>query len=238
MSKARMLKPDLRTSERVAAWPREVRYFWVLLWGYADDHGKGKDNPLLVKADCFPLDADITGETIDEWLELFARDGVIIRYEVVGVRYFKIVNWREHQKPPHPTADVLPEPEAPGATIRSAHARFMHGAGAVREGLTPKLGWVGYGLSGGDAEASQEPPLFCSAHPNGNATACGHCGDSRRLHDKWVRETLRAPATVHQIVPKPVKHIEGLCDAHRQPEADCEMCEYERTHPQSVGSLA
>jgi hypothetical protein len=70
MAKTRMLKPDLRTSEKVASWPIEVRYFWVLLWGYVDDHGKGKDNPLLVKADCFPLDPDITGETVDGCDEL------------------------------------------------------------------------------------------------------------------------------------------------------------------------
>jgi hypothetical protein len=60
MAKTRMLKHDLRTSEKVATWPIEIRYFWVLLWGYVDDHGKGKDTPLLVKADCFPLDPNIT----------------------------------------------------------------------------------------------------------------------------------------------------------------------------------
>ena len=59
----------LRTSLTAAEWPREVRYFWVLLWGYLDDHGRGVDEPRLIKADCFPLDDDLTATDIDKWLE-------------------------------------------------------------------------------------------------------------------------------------------------------------------------
>ena len=50
MARIRSVKPELRTSLTVAQWPREVRYFWVLLWGYLDDHGYGVDEPRLIKA--------------------------------------------------------------------------------------------------------------------------------------------------------------------------------------------
>ena len=43
MARIRSIKPELRTSLTVATWPREARYFWVLLWGYLDDHGYGLD---------------------------------------------------------------------------------------------------------------------------------------------------------------------------------------------------
>jgi hypothetical protein len=128
-----MLKTDLRTSEKVASWPREIRYFWVLFWGYLDDHGKGKDNPLLIKADCFPLDPDITGDVIDGWMWTLSDAGVIARYEVDGVNFVQAVNWAEHQKPQHPTDDVLPSYDSDRASLRNSSC-------IVHEERTPSLG--------------------------------------------------------------------------------------------------
>jgi hypothetical protein len=149
-----MLKHDLRTSLKVASWPIEVRYFWTLLWGYVDDHGKGVDSPLLVKADCFPLDPDITGDTVDAWLWLLADAGVVARYTVNGTDYIQVINWTEHQKPPHPTEDVLPNSTDPKATQRTAVAPFMHDAGNAHASLTPVLGWVESGFKSGSGFVS------------------------------------------------------------------------------------
>lgn len=149
MAKTRMLKHDLRTSEKVASWPIPIRYFWVLLWGYVDDHGKGRDNPLLIKADCFPLDTDITGDTIDGWLWHLSGDGVIVRYTVEGIDYLAVKNWGEHQKPPHPTADVSPGWEDNRAVVREIHASRMKDAGKSPAPLPPVLGWVESGFGKG-----------------------------------------------------------------------------------------
>jgi hypothetical protein len=135
-----MIKPDVRESEKVASWPIPVRYFWVLLWGYVDDHGKGKDNPLLVKSDCFPLDVDITGEVVDEWLWVLAESGVITRYENGGQKYLEVVNWAEHQKPQHPKPDVLPGHTADGSTRRERHEVVMKSSVEPHEVVTPELG--------------------------------------------------------------------------------------------------
>ena len=144
-----MMKPDLRWSEKVASWPIPVRYFWTLLWGYVDDHGKGKDNPLLVKADCFPLDEDITSATVDEWLWLLARDGVVIRYEVGGARLLAVTNWSEHQKPQHPGKDAFPSPDHAESVVRSPHATLMKPARKTREVLTPELSRDGFEIEKG-----------------------------------------------------------------------------------------
>lgn len=237
MAKTRMLKHDLRTSEKVAFWPIPLRYFWVLLWGYVDDHGKGKDNPQLIKADCFPLDDEITADQLDVWLDRFMLDGVVARYTVDGTRYLKVVNWKEHQKPPHPSPDKIPGPEHPQAVSRMMHESLLHDAGTTPATFTNGLGmgWVEYGLSGGDADAAKttppvdnsEPPLKCPTHlTDPNPPKCGQCKDARLAHDAWA---TAQGATVHPI-RKPVKHIPGLCDAHRQPEATCDMCDYERKH--------
>jgi hypothetical protein len=114
MARIRSVKPELRTSLTAAEWPREVRYFWVLLWGYLDDYGRGVDEPRLIKADCFPLDDDLTVGDIEKWLEMFAapRDdepASICRYTVAGRRYLHVPHWGSHQKPQHPTDSKIPK---------------------------------------------------------------------------------------------------------------------------------
>lgn len=108
MARIRSVVPALRTSLTAAEWPREVRYFWVLLWGYLDDHGRGVDEPKLIKADCFPMDDDLDVEDINDWLDLFEKSGSICRYIVGGRHYLHAVNWRRWQKPGHPTDSILP----------------------------------------------------------------------------------------------------------------------------------
>ena len=178
MAKTRMMKPDLRWSEKVASWPIPVRYFWTLLWGYVDDHGKGKDNPLLVKADCFPLDEDITASTIDGWLWLLVGSGVVVRYETADGRFLAVKNWREHQKPQHPTADVLPGWDTPGVTIRTVPEPLMNASCITHEPLTPELSRDGFGF-GVEVEKG--------AHPGAGVTF-------EEFWAVWGRKVARADA--------------------------------------------
>ena len=117
MARIRSIKPELRTSITVSLWPREVRYFFILLWGYLDDYGRGVDDELLIASDCFPRDRDVTPEVVDSWLEAIAEAGPLCRYEVDGRNYLHAPNWGEHQKPSHPTRSKIPpcpddEPDA------------------------------------------------------------------------------------------------------------------------------
>jgi hypothetical protein len=108
MARIRSIKPELRTSITVSLWPREVRYFFILLWGYLDDYGRGVDDELLIASDCFPRDRDVTPEVVDGWLETISEAGPLCRYEVDGRRFLHAPNWREHQKPSHPTRSKIP----------------------------------------------------------------------------------------------------------------------------------
>jgi hypothetical protein len=78
---------------------------------------------------------------------------------------------------------------------------------------------------GGAADASTAPSPFCPKHPTGSDRPCRPCGDARRAHDAWT-----PPATP----ARSVRHIPGLCDDHRQPEDDCEICEYENRRAAEV----
>ncbi len=98
MARIRSIKPEVRTSLKVGAWPREVRYAWVLLWGYLDDYGRGVDDMRLLIADMFPLDRDVTEKKMAGWVQTWTDDGVVCRYEVDGRRYLHAINWHEHQR--------------------------------------------------------------------------------------------------------------------------------------------
>lgn len=115
MARIRSVKPELRTSEVVASWPFEIRYFFVLLWGYLDDKGRGLDVPKTIAGDCFPHDDQVTPAKVNRWLNIMAATKVspgkeppICRYEAGGRRYLHSVNWPEHQKPNRPSPSRLP----------------------------------------------------------------------------------------------------------------------------------
>lgn len=131
MARIRSVRAELRTSLTVAEWPREVRYFWVLLWGYLDDHGRGVDEPRLIKADCFPLDDDLNAEIVDKWLDMFEQSGSICRYTVGGRRYLHAVNWREHQKPQHATDSRIPPCD--GSALVNASCKLHEVPAEVQE---------------------------------------------------------------------------------------------------------
>jgi hypothetical protein len=139
MARIRSIKPELRTSLTAVEWPREVRYLWVLLWGYLDDHGRGVDNARLVLADCFPLDRDLDEDTIDKWLTMFAESGPLCRYTVAGRRYFHSVNWKEHQRPSHPTDSRIP-PCPHHHAVATLAQEFPNDSGETRESLANSSG--------------------------------------------------------------------------------------------------
>lgn len=116
MARIRSIKPELRKSLTAAAWPREVRYTWVLLWGYLDDFGRGRDDIRLLVADLFPLDRDVTERKLDNWLNLMCEKPqhdpeappALCRYEARGQRWLHAVKWSSHQRVSHPYDSGIP----------------------------------------------------------------------------------------------------------------------------------
>jgi hypothetical protein len=158
MARIRSVKPELRTSLTASEWPREVRYAWVLLWGYLDDYGRGIDDMRLVVADLFPLDRDVTERKMDGWLVRMTNSGVLCRYESAGRRYLHAVSWKDHQRISHPTDSRIPpcpvhdKPESDSARIpeplpsdsgtapslfRSSRVPAEQGAGSKEQGELP-----------------------------------------------------------------------------------------------------
>lgn len=178
MARIRSVKPELRTSLTAAEWPREVRYFWVLLWGYLDDFGGGVDEPRLLKADCLPLDDDLTAADIDKWLDVIADSGSLCRYTVGNRRYLHAPEWRNHQKPQHPKPSKIPPCNRTdcGAPRGDLHEDFMRDARGTHESLsgnaisntpTPSsVGEEGEGVGEGVVEEPSSEDASQSSDPN------------------------------------------------------------------------
>lgn len=196
MARIRSVKPELRTSLTATRWPREVRYFWVLLWGYLDDHGYGVDEPRLIKPDCFPLDDDLTPDDIDKWLELIAASGSICRFTAGGRRYLHAPKWADHQRPQHPAVpkhpvcilshdDLMTPSGESHETVLGANGVNHEHAGQVssgeshetlrkpQEGLTPE-GVVEGVVERGGVAVAREPRSRSAATLLGNSLLDEH----------------------------------------------------------------
>ena len=232
MARIRSVKPSLRTSRVVAQWAFDVRYFWVLLWGYLDDKGRGLDIPKAIAGDCYPLDDNVTAKTIDRWLNLMAATKVepdrtppVCRYQVAGTRYLHAVNWDEHQRPNRPSAS--PHPPCPvheGLTEPGSERPYDP---QVSRSVSPHV-LEFEGLTAGEFEgaarepvseppgpSSQGPPSpKCDKHRNtAKPPDCGACADARRAAEAWHAERRAAIRSA----PK--------CRVHRgELAANCRLC--------------
>lgn len=118
MPRIRTIKPEFPQSESVGRLSRDARLLFILLWTLADDEGRGRAAPALLKGLLYPYDDDALG-LIEGWLSELERGGSIRRYDVGSTRYFDIPGWSVHQKIAHPGKSRLPaNPKDQGKVVR------------------------------------------------------------------------------------------------------------------------
>ena len=196
MAKSRMVSADIRTDEEVNSWPIELRYFWVMLWGYVDDFGRGRYNPRLVKADMFPLDDEATAERVGRWLHALELAGRIRVYEVDGERFFDIPTWSRWQKLSRPTASKIPE--FPSFEL-SEHVNHMsshvnHMSSHVSAEQIHGQGEGEIEIEGeGEGVTDAPPPPHCGKHSENSDEPCGACKRARLRREQWDRDHQPPP---------------------------------------------
>lgn len=123
MPRIRSLKPEYATSEAIAALTIECELHFAKLWTYCDDHGRGLDNPRLIKAAIWPLRDEVTVEQVAEWQDELEKHDRIVRYTWNGKNLFEVSNWSEHQKPQHAKDSLYPSFDSE-EVIRKPHEDF------------------------------------------------------------------------------------------------------------------
>lgn len=109
MARKRMISPDFWADPKIAKLTIAERLLFVGLISNANDYGKLRGQPWIIKGHVFPADS-ITIKQVDRMLEAIRRLGLIERYKINCEEYIKLCNWDKHQKLHHPAKDDHPNP--------------------------------------------------------------------------------------------------------------------------------
>jgi len=110
VARIRTVKPSLFEDEKLLRCTIPARFLFIGLLVEADDDGRMLASPKRVSGAVFPNDDDVTPKRVARWLDELEREGRVLRYDVEGVTYLWIPNFRKHQRIDHPTPSKLPAP--------------------------------------------------------------------------------------------------------------------------------
>lgn len=141
MARIRSIKPTFWTDEKLAELAREARLTFIgLISAMADDYGRLRGSPRLVRGSVYPMDDDITARDVEAHLAQLEGAGVIRRYAVNGEQYIEIVNWAKHQKIDRPSDSLLPAFVERSSNDRRTISETSTSVRAGGEGIGEELG--------------------------------------------------------------------------------------------------
>lgn len=174
MARIRTIKPAFWTDEKLAQLEPVVRLtFLGLISAMADDGGRCKADPRLVKAAVWPLDDDIRCADVAQHLDDLERVGRVLRYTVDGATYLEIVNWSRHQRIDKPRKSELPPPPTVTNTsgsvvdISTKLPRSIQEPSALEAEREVEEEWNGSGAEEAPSAAPPGPLVSVLALPKG-----------------------------------------------------------------------
>ena len=105
-----MIDPALWQSETIAGLTIRQRLLFIGLFSNADDQGRMKAHPSLIRSKLFPYD-DISLDDIAGWLQSLVTGDFITMYANSGKDYLQICNWWKYQHPRWAWPSEHPAPE-------------------------------------------------------------------------------------------------------------------------------
>lgn len=120
MARIRTLKPDIWTDEKFALLSTGAKLLFIGAISTADDAGRIRAHPALLKATVLPLDR-ATPQDITKWLRELEAASMIGLYQVRGEALAQLVNWAKHQRIDNASrARSLPGPDDPEAVPQTS----------------------------------------------------------------------------------------------------------------------
>jgi hypothetical protein len=111
MARIRSVKPEFWSDPEMTRLPRDVRFFYVALWNFADEDGRLSADTRYLKTVTFPLDDDVTEEIITGWLRALAQAGRVELYVAQGKAFAFLPKLAVHQNlSPEKQSKHLPAP--------------------------------------------------------------------------------------------------------------------------------
>lgn len=158
MARRRLIDPTMWQCGHFKRLNLRRRLLWIGIITMADDTGKLKGEPAVIKACVFPFDS-FGALLIEKDLAELQEEGLIEPYEVEGDRYIRIPKWAKHQKPSHPTPSKIPDlppPKDSGASPEelASDSRNLQAQGRSGKERTEKVSLEKEGDPGSSASAS------------------------------------------------------------------------------------
>ena len=120
MARIRTLKPDIWTDEKFALLSTGAKLLFIGAISTADDAGRIRAHPALLKATVLPLDR-ATPQDITKWLRELEAASMIGLYQVRGEALAQLANWAKHQRIDNASrARPLPGPDDPEAVPQTS----------------------------------------------------------------------------------------------------------------------
>lgn len=138
----RTLKRSFFTDEKVTIAPREVRLTFLGLVVNADDYGRLRADPRLLKAAIYPLDDSVTAQVVAGEIDELVHLRLVRRYDVNGTAYLEISNFAKHQVMNRKYGSDIPAPaeEVPTQCGESADAVRAHGRSGANDNANANEG--------------------------------------------------------------------------------------------------
>src|SRR5690606_3411614 len=96
MARGRMISTTIGESRKFAALQNDQhRLIYLMVLPHVDKAGRFEADPIVIKSKCL-MRLDVDTSTIEAWLKDGVRTGLLLVYEVNGLRYLEIVNFGEH----------------------------------------------------------------------------------------------------------------------------------------------
>jgi hypothetical protein len=112
----RTIKPDFWTDAKVSKLTYLARLLFIGLWNVADDEGRFKSDPRILKGSVFPVDDKTTVEKITGALSELSVSRLVFLTEIGGEQYGCCPNFKKHQKINRPSPSRLPPVTAPSVS--------------------------------------------------------------------------------------------------------------------------
>lgn len=97
MARGRVIDKSIHLNEQLAGIPIEARYLYKGMIVHADDEGRMKASPAILKALIFPFDEATRIDTVKRWRDILASSGVIKLFAAGGQEYLVHPNWDRWQ---------------------------------------------------------------------------------------------------------------------------------------------
>lgn len=107
MPRIRTLKPELWQSEDFMSLSMVGQLAFIALITLADDEGRVKTTAKHLTVTCLRR---ASASVVQAQLGLMEARGMVLLYEIDGLSYVQLTNWKDHQQISHPSPSKLPGP--------------------------------------------------------------------------------------------------------------------------------